>query len=843
MHPGIYESLITESIRTKLLELNREEYIVLESPLARDRATQLLSLHLSQAIRKVENHPKLSVQAKAEFTNRLLRWLQSELTNYDPGDDLIELPGQVLQAVIRKMKFEYADSELDLDKILPRSGLTQSALFVGGGNYNLESELKREILNSNRIDLLVSFIKWTAIVLLRDALLSFTQNGGNLRVITTTYMGATDARAIQELSRLPNTVIKVSYNTRNERLHAKAYLFLRDSGLDTAYIGSSNFSRSALTDGLEWNMKVTAMEPPHIIEKFKATFDRYWDQPDFKLYDDQVHFPELEKKIRESRTGNHSASSPAFFDLRPYPFQQEILEKLRVERGVHGRFRNLVVAATGTGKTMISAFDFRSFLEKNRESRFLFAAHRIEILKQARETYRHVLRDQNFGDLLGDGNEPQDYGNLFATIPSLVNRILNGIGVPHAYDYIVIDEVHHAQAASYQKLIQFFQPKILLGLTATPERMDGKSILPDFDDHIAAEIRLPDALNKKLLCPFHYFGVSDSVNLDQVKWHRGRYDEKELNALYVGNRQRVRNIIDNLRNYCRNYQDLRALCFCAGKAHADFMAESFTNEGLRAAALSSDNAEEREIWLRKLRNKEIHYLFVVDMFNEGVDIPEVDTVLFLRPTESLTVFLQQLGRGLRLHEDKEVLTVLDFVGNARPEYPLFESKFRALIGKTNASVLTEIENDFPHLPLGCSIILEKKARKVIIQNIKKATNYHKRKLVEKIKQFRSHTDRPLNLANFLDLYHIPWEQLYSEKHSWTTLLEEAGVIDRSKKPNRNQYLRLFHSNWRATNSLSYFQYVLNLAEKSFLIQEESLSEMDRLYLTMLHYDFWNEARP
>lgn len=844
MTNGIYESLITQSLAAKLELLPDNEFYINKTAIDKEEAIRVLAMHLqdviARAFQNIKANKDLLLERQIEISNRLIVYLHTEISHYDFQEDLIDSEGKILKAVFSKIDAHYADLDLRLKEITPASRLTQSELFTGGNvGLSLDGELKKEIASADRIDLLVSFIKWKAIVLLRDALKEFTERGGQLRIITTTYMGATDAKAIQELAAMPNTQIKVSYNTGNERLHAKAYLFYRNTGFHTGYIGSSNFSRSALTDGLEWNVKVTTKEIPHIIDKFRKTFETYWQNPEFELYDNNKHFIELSAALNRNKSGKADNNIFTFFDVKPYHYQREILEKLNVERDIHGCYRNLVVAATGTGKTMISAFDFKNRLKLDPQSRLLFIAHRIEILKQARTTFRNILRDQNFGELLGDGYEPTDKRQVFATIQTLANRIKEGQFTPDYYDYVVLDEVHHAAADSYQQVIQFLKPDILLGLTATPERADGKSILGDFDQRIAAEIRLPDALNNKLLCPFQYFAISDSIDLDRVKWSRGKYDTEDLTRIYTASDQRVRDIIQNLNRYCKDINEVLALGFCVSKDHAKYMANKFELVGLRAAVLTSDNAQEREDILAKFKRREFNYLFVVDMFNEGVDIPEVDTVLFLRPTESLTIFLQQLGRGLRLYEDKDTLTVLDFVGNANPNYD-FESKFRALIGKTNTTVLKEIESDFVHLPLGCSIILEKKAKEVILNNIRKATSLNKRELVKRLQNYVNQTDLPLTLANFIKINHIPFQRLYL-RNTWTDLCAEAGILKQVDRTNEKFYHGMLRKKWAATNSWSYFKYLLELAENNFLVNEDVLSETDKKYLLMLHYDFWQEA--
>jgi superfamily II DNA or RNA helicase len=602
---------------------------------------------------------------------------------------------------------------------------------------------------------------------------------------------------------------------------------------------SSNFSRSALTDGLELNLKITTKEVGHIIDKFKKTFEAYWQNPEFELYNIEKHREKLIISLKEGKFSKEYVPYVNFFDIKPFHYQQEILENLDVERTIHNRYKNLIVAATGTGKTVISAFDYKRFKSQNKSARLLFVAHRKEILQQALSTFQGVLKDNNFGELWVDGIEPISNEYLFASVQTLNNRLVDINLSSDYFDFIIIDEVHHIEAKTYRPILEYFKPKVLVGLTATPERMDGADILKDFSDRIAAEIRLPEALNKKILSPFQYFGITDSIDLSNVKWQRGRYLPSELTNLYTQSDRRVRDIISNLQKYLNDITDVRAIGFCVTMEHAKYMAEKFSLAGLKATYLTSENSKDRERFRTKLKNQEINYLFVVDIFNEGVDIPEIDTVLFLRPTESLTVFLQQLGRGLRLSEGKDCLTVLDFVGNARPEYD-FENKFRALIGKTTTSVYKEIEDNFPHLPLGCSIVLEKKTKEVILENIKKVMSMNVNQLITKIINFKHQTTLPLTLNNFIKINSISLESIY-KKDNWSRLRQRAGVIEDFNSSNEKQIYSAIKNKWFATNSLSYFEFILKLAKQNFKIHLKDFIENELSMLLMLHYDVWQNA--
>ena len=842
MNQGIYEELVTKMVAQKINELDKNAYNVNKTRIDKEEASIILARHLSQTIRHALEYIKGDNQLdlQIEIANKIIRFLKEELQKEEFSDDLVEAEGEILNAVFTKVDAHFSDFDLHLKEITPYTRLTHSELFTGGNvGLSLESELKKEILSANRIDLLVSFIKFKGIIILERELKEFTKRGGKLRVITTTYMGASDYKAIQLLSKLENTEVKISYNTGNERLHAKAYLFFRNTGFHTGYIGSSNFSRSALTDGLEWNIKITTKEVSHIIDKFQKTFDSYWQSDDFELFDDSTHKDKLVAFLNQGKISKPTDINQALFDVKPYPFQLEILEKLEVERSVHDRYRNLVVAATGTGKTVISAFDYKKFRQNNKSSKLLFLAHRKEILIQSLATYRGIIRDNNFGELWVDGIEPTSYEYVFASVQTLNNKIETLNLSPAFFDYIVIDECHHLTADSYRATINYFKPKILLGLTATPERMDCGDIQEDFHNRIAAEIRLPEALNRKLLCPFQYFGITDSIDLSSVGWEKGRYIASQLTNIYTANDRRVSEIIQAIEMYTKEITDVRALGFCVSMEHAKYMAEKFSLAGFKADYLTSDNNQNRDLVRSQLLNKEINYLFVVDIFNEGVDIPEIDTVLFLRPTESLTIFLQQLGRGLRLADNKDSLTVLDFVGNARPEYN-FENKFRALIGKTTTSVHKEIEDNFPHLPLGCSIVLEKKVKEIILANIRSATALNRSQIINKIRNFKHQTSLSLTLKNFTEFYNISIQAVY-KRGSWKRLCQEAGVTDHFDSINEKEIYSAIANKWLSTSSTSYFKFILKLAKNNFEVKNLDLNPNEKIMLLMLHYDVWQKA--
>ncbi|MDD5434248.1 MAG: DEAD/DEAH box helicase family protein, partial [Nitrospira sp.] len=678
---GLYEQLINILVDAGLSRLSSGQYEIQREKIDDAEAHVVLSKYLQKIIQQSLQSFSLKnrIERQVDLCNHIINLIKEITGDQTIADAIVPIDTEILLAILDRANLP---PEVKRIALVPRplTRLSQSSLFTGSHTEpSLASEIKKEILSADRIDILMSFIKWSGLRILAEEIKEFTnRTSSRLRIITTTYLGATDIQCLDYLRTLPNTEIKVSLDAKRTRLHAKAYLFARDTGFTTAYIGSANISNPALTSGLEWNLKITAQDASEIIEKFEGTFETYWNDIEFITYRPDVR----DMVVKSLKIGKDSkAGIPIFsFDIHPYAYQQEILGKLLAEREVHGKYRNLVVSATGTGKTVVAAFDFKRFLHENPQATFLFIAHRKEILEQSLSCFRAVLRDQNFGELYVGNFRPTQSERLFMSIQTFHAQEFWNYTEPDYYDYIVVDEFHHAEAPTYDKLLEHYSPKILLGLTATPERMDGGDVLKYFEGRIAAEIRLYEAIDRKLLSPFQYFGITDCVDLSKLQWSRGGYAISELENIYTGNDVRARLIHEAVRKYIHNIDEVIGIGFCVSINHAEHMAKVFNTFGVPSSAIfGKSNVQVREEAQRKLRKGEIKFIFVVDLFNEGVDIPEINTVLFLRPTESLTVFLQQLGRGLRLSEGKECLTVLDFIGQAHRNYN-FEQRYGALMG-------------------------------------------------------------------------------------------------------------------------------------------------------------------
>lgn len=851
MKQGVYEQVINSEILEQLNNLEQENFLIDKILIDNEEAKAILSQYIAQVIRKSLNYIR---DKEKEDGDKLLKQIEAcneiidILSKVSNEDDInkyeIDKNGEMLVALYSKVNNKRGITKEKA--IRPVTPLSQSSLFTGASlEPNMLSELNKEILSCDSIDLLVSFIRWTGLRCILESLETATKiYGKNLRIITTSYMGATETKAIMELSKLPNTEIKISYDTDRTRLHAKAYMFKRETGFTTAYIGSSNLSNVALTSGLEWNIKVTEQDSFDIVKKFEATFESYWNDSEFVAFNGTTEdAARLNRSLKKEYKGKDNDELNLTLDIRPYSYQKEILEQLQVERKLYNKNRNLVIAATGVGKTVISAFDYRNFCKENKgkANRLLFVVHREEILKQARDTFRVILKDNNFGDLMVGGRTAENMDHLFVSIQSLNSKDLCEITTSDFYDFIIVDEFHHAAAPSYQRLLSYYTPKILLGLTATPERADGEDVFKYFEDRISAEIRLPEAIDRKLLSPFQYFCVTDSIDLSKLKWGRRGYDITELSNLYTSNDLRVNQIINSINKYVADINDIKGLGFCVSVEHAKFMANHFNNKGINSIALHGNSSkEDRDEAKNKLVNGEIKFIFVVDLYNEGIDIPEINTVLFLRPTESLTVFLQQLGRGLRLHEDKECLTVLDFVGQAHKNYN-FEEKFRALIGRSNYSVKHYIENGFLTLPKGCYIQLEKEAKDYILRNIKSATN-SKANLINKLKTFQSDTCLDLTLENFLDYHHLRLIDFYGKNgdRSFARLCVLAGVKEEFNEADEVTLTKRL-KNLFFINSRRFIEFMVNLINNHDDISKVEFNEEEKLMLNMMYYTFYNNS--
>jgi superfamily II DNA or RNA helicase len=775
--PGIYEALLSEDLQGIL-----QKHPELRSVFGKIDAEEEPSRYAAFVYRVLE-------KALQEETDSVLRFqLCNELINQIAGPRKLNF--------LQKKRLISSDEPLLLEITPPhyaKSGmprpetqLAESSLFTGSpSDPQLVHELGREMRTSDAVDLLVSFIKWSGLRLLIPAFEEIATRGGKVRVITTSYMGASDAEAVEWLGRLPNVSVRVSYDTERTRLHAKAYHFHRESGFSTAYIGSANMSHAAMTSGLEWNLKVTSQDMPHILEKFVAEFETYWNSKEFALFNSDE--PLILREAIQRARNRASLIAPVLVDMRPHPFQERILDALKSERLVHNRSRNLVVAATGTGKTVVAAFDFkRCFEERQRQARLLFVAHRREILEQAIGTFRLVLRIPDFGELLVGPYVASRFDHLFCSVDMLANRRLWEQVGSKFYDFIIIDEVHHGPAQSYRAIFDEFSPGILLGLTATPERMDGQSVAADFGNRFAAEIRLPEALEEKLLCPFQYFGISDPVALDSDRfWRSGKYDVAELEKVYAGNHvlaaQRLEVIVSSLLRYEPDLERVRAIGFCVSVRHAEFMAAKFTERGIPASVLVGETeTDQRTQLLNDFRSGKVRFLFTRDVLNEGLDVPEVNTVLFLRPTESLTVFLQQLGRGLRHAPGKDCLTVLDFVGQTHRRYRI-DRKLKALLASRRFNIEREVELDFPHLPAGCSLQLDRVAREYVLANIRENLRNLANQVPERLESFTNEANQSLTFGNFVRFHDYDPETLL-ERKTWTEWKAIARLAGKAQDP-------------------------------------------------------------
>lgn len=763
---GLYDRLITTGLKARLVAFDRDRTRIERTSLDPAEAYAVLARHVAKvvarALRELPVEERLEKQVS--LTNELLQLLRCT-------DEAVEIPPEILQS-IQPLSGVPANDRPVTPPLVP---LSDSDLLVNArGEPALAHALAHEIPSADTIDLLCAFVRWHGIRLLEQPLAAHCHAGKPVRVITTVYTGSTERKALDWLVSI-GAQVKVSYDILSTRLHAKAWMFRRATGYSTAYIGSSNLSKSALIDGAEWNVRLSQVGSPDLLEKFDAAFESYWQSPDYESYDPRRDAQRFDRAVAADR---QTLDAPLhFLEVEPWPHQREILEKLATERERHQRFKNLVVAATGTGKTIVAALDFKRLRPQMGNPSLLFVAHRQEILHQSLDAFRQVVRDGAFGELYVDGHRPDEWRHVFASIQSLAQVEMQELDAS-AFDVVIVDEFHHAAAPSYRKLLDRLRPKILLGLTATPERSDAANILHFFDGHIAAELRLWDALERGLLCPFQYFGLHDNSNLSRLTWSRKGYDIAELENLYTADDARVKLVLQQLFDKHRDARTMKALGFCVSIAHAEFMARKFTDAGLPSQAVSAEtDSEERRNALADLRAGRVRALFAVDLFNEGVDLPDVDTLLFLRPTESSLVFMQQLGRGLRRSESKDCVTVLDFIGHAHRKFR-FDLRYRAITGGTRAEVEKQIALGFPFLPAGCSMQLDKVASTIVLDNLRSAIPSARPAMVRELKalaeseQFRQ---RPPTLCDFLSETGLEIIDVY-KNGCWSALQRAAGFV-------------------------------------------------------------------
>jgi len=759
---GLYESVLTDELNARL---GRE--VTREIDLGKvDEADQphVLVRHITTAL-----HRRLAAikdpAARLAAANDLLRAIE------EPSDSVVS-PVQQLQSV----RLLDGPGQLSRHALRPKTPLNDAALLTNAhGEPSLASELRAEIGSADSIDLLCAFVMWHGLCLIEGELATAREAGIPIRVVTTTYIGGTQREALDRLVRDFGAEVKVQYDAKRTRLHAKAWLFGRDTGFDTAYVGSSNLTTSAMLEGVEWNVRLSKAATPSLLTKFRATFDAYWNSPEFESYDPERDRDRLDDALLEAmgvKSSDRVTISLVGLEVRPYPYQQEMLDAIEVERVLHDRHRNLVVAATGTGKTVIAALDYRHLVQQacGQMPTLLFVAHRREILEQSMRTYREVLADGDFGELYVGGQRPERWKHVFASVQSLTSYGVANIPAD-AFEIVVIDEFHHAEAKTYRRLLDHLQPRELLGLTATPERADGTDVRSFFEGRTAAELRLWDALGADLLCPFHYFGIADGTDLRQINWSRGRYDEGQLTDVYTGNDARAHIVLTQVRDKIANVSDMRALGFCVSVAHAEYMTRVFNDSGIPARSVTGGTtSDDRSTALRQLRAAEVNVLFTVDVFNEGLDIPDVDTVLFLRPTESSTIFMQQLGRGLRRTHRKAVLTVLDFVGYHRKEFN-FSRKFGVLTGIHGKHLEKAVKEDFPFLPSGCQVRLDKQTQEVVLENLKSQIANRWAHIVAQLRVTKDDSLEAFLESSGLELSDI----LRRGSHSWTKLRQDAGL--------------------------------------------------------------------
>jgi superfamily II DNA or RNA helicase/HKD family nuclease len=826
---GLYETVLTEALEAQLSGIDGQlvQRAALHEAEAPDRISHLIARQVFRALEAVPQADRVKVGV--EVAQLLTDVLHQRIPKAKLAAERATSPGQTLNAI--------GEWQADGNARFPGRPLTPlldtTLLSNAPREPRVGVQVLHEIESADAIDLVMAFIRKSGLRPLRDALRKHVQQGKPLRVLTTTYTGSTEAAALDELVDM-GAQVRVSYDVTTTRLHAKAWIFHRRGDYSTAYVGSSNLTHSAQVAGMEWNVRIAAARNPDVISKIRAVFDSYWEGVDFVDYVPD-EFKESIERMRRPDRPDLAMLSP--IEIRLEPFQQRLLEQIEVSRA-GGHHRNLLVAATGTGKTVMAAVDYARLRETSKRARLLFIAHRKEILEKSRATFRHALRDYSFGEMWVDGKRPADFEHVFASVQSLRSAQLDKLAPDH-FDVIIIDEFHHAAAPSYETVLTKLEPRELLGLTATPERADGLPILQWFGDRIAAELRVWDAIEQHWLSPFAYYGIHDGVDLRKVDWVRGRgYDLEQLTAQYTSDESWVRFVYQQLVDHVDDVASIKCLGFCVSVAHAHYMAEQFRELGVSAVAVSGKSSDvEREASLTDLAAGRVQVVFSVDLFNEGVDVPAVDTLLMLRPTESATLFLQQLGRGLRLSPDKTICTVLDFVGTHRTEFR-FDQRYRALLGGSRLDLEKAVKEGFPYLPAGSHMELDRVSQEIVLRSIREALPSTWPAKVRELRELIS-LRGSITLDEYLVETGLELGDVYGAGHTWSEMLEAAnGPIEPAgpfEQPLRRAIARMQHVDDR--QRLDGYRALLTNARPN----TDSMSKTERRLLHMLVANLGNQV--
>ncbi|MBV7273762.1 DEAD/DEAH box helicase [Clostridiaceae bacterium UIB06] len=554
--------------------------------------------------------------------------------------------------VINEKQIEFWD--IKHKEVETKEFLVDNKLIVNSETGNLLNELKRSLSECERFYFSVAFINFSGLQLLLDSFKELEERGVKGKIVTSTYLNFTEPKALERIKMFSNIDLKIFIATKEIGFHTKAYIF-ENRDEYKIIIGSSNITQRALKSNIEWNVRVVSKKDNSFVKEVLEEYLKLWEDTNIvteEFLNNYSSFISEIKKVEKIK----KLDFDDYELIKPNHMQKRAIDNLNRLRGF-GENRALVIAATGTGKTYMSAFDVINFKPR----KMLFLVNREEILKSAEKTFRKLVKNkQKTTGLLTGSSKDIDSDYLFSTIQSM-NLHLEKFG-REEFEYIIIDEAHHSSSPSYKKVMEYFNPKFILGMTATPERCDGESIF-DIFYNVALEVRLREALELNLVIPFHYFGITDieGVDLEGVSIN----DKTEI-AKRLKVNERVDFIIEKMNFYGHDGEKRKCIGFCVGIDHAEYMAEEFNKRGIKSIALTGQNSsEERENYIKKLESDEddLEVIFTVDIFNEGVDIPSINLVLMLRPTDSPIIFIQQLGRGLRKHESKSFLTVLDFIGN------------------------------------------------------------------------------------------------------------------------------------------------------------------------------------